>query len=136
MIKSNIKLFIGVSVLLAYISIGVFGLFKLDHKIEMPMDNCPYTQNGYAICENSLDHINNWRQFSNGTFSSILILSFLALGLVLYFLNTRSFLNQEEYFYKWKYYLYSKKLFRKKEIIIKWLSLFENSPASIRVRHS
>lgn len=124
----NIKLFIGVAVLLVYISIGVFGLFKLDHMSETPMVNCPYAENGYALCDNSLDHINNWQQFSNVTFSSLFIFSLLMLGIILYFFSKQNFLNQKQYFYKWKYYLYKRKLYTFPNRIIKWLSLLENSP--------
>ncbi len=125
----NRKLFIGVCILLAYISIGVFGLLKLDHKIEMPMDNCPYAQNSYAICENSLDHINNWQQFLNAISPSLFIFSILILGIVLYLVTKHNFLNQKSYFYKWKYCLYNKKLYPYSNIIIKWLAFFENSPS-------
>ena len=126
----NLKLFLSFFVLLAYISIGVFGLFKLDHMTETPMVNCPYAQNGYALCENSLNHINNWQQFTNTTFSSFYIFSLLIiLGIVLYFFGKQNFLNQKQYFYRWKYYLNNKKLYSYSNKIIKWLSLFENSPS-------
>lgn len=125
----NAKLFISVFVLLVYISIGVFGLVQFNHMPETPMINCPYAQNNYSICENSLDHINNWRQFSNVTFASLFILSLLLFGIILYFLNQKNFLNQKQYSYKWKYYLYNKKLYTYPQEIIKWLSLFENSPS-------
>ncbi len=39
MILRNIKLFIGISILLAYVGIGVFGLFKFSHAFEKPMTN-------------------------------------------------------------------------------------------------
>jgi hypothetical protein len=116
----------------AYISIGVLGLFEFSHMSEAPMANCPYADNGSSLCENSLDHINNWKQFSNATFPSLLLLSFLTiLGLVLYFFGQKNFLNQKQYFYKWKYYLYNKKLFVYPNKIIRWLSLFENSPSFV-----
>lgn len=123
------KLFIGAFVLIAYISIGVFGLFKFSHMDEAPMVNCPYAQNGYSICENNLSHINNWRQFSSVILSSLFVFLFLILGAILYFFNKQDFLNQEQYFYKWKYYLYNKKLYTYPNRIIRWLSLFENSPS-------
>mgnify|MGYP001592361268 CR=1 FL=1 len=125
----NIKLFIGVSILLAYISIGVFGLLKFNHTNEMPMPNCPYAQNGFSICENSLSHINDWRQFSNAIFPSLLILTLLVLGIILYFYNQQNFLKENIHFYRWKYYLNNKKLDTDENKIIKWLSLFENSPS-------
>ncbi len=131
MILRNIKLFIGVSVLLAYISIGVFGLFKLDHMTETPMVNCPYAQNGYAICDNSFSHIGNWQQFSNAIFPSLFLLSLLALSLILYFWGKQNFLNQKQHFFSWRYYLDDKQSYSFKERIIKWLSLFENSPSFI-----
>lgn len=125
----NAKLFSSAFVLLVYISIGVFGLLKFNHTYEMPMVNCPYAENGFYVCDNSLDHINNWRQFSRVTFVSLFTLSLLLFGIILYFLNQKNFLNQEQYFYKWKYCLYNKKLYTYPNKIIKWLSLFENSPA-------
>lgn len=125
----NIKLLIGVSILLAYISIGIFGLFKFEHKAEMPMDNCPYAQNSYSVCENNFDHISNWRQFSNVITLSFFIFSIIILGLILYLFYKQNFLHKEQYFYRWQYGLYSKKLEKSPNRIIKWLSLLENSPA-------
>ena len=132
----NIKLFIGVSVLLAYISIGLFGLIQFNHMSKTPMVNCPYAQNSSSICENTLDHISKWQQFSNVTFPSLLILSLLVLGIILYFYNKQNFLKQNQYFYRWKYYLYDKNLDTYDNKIIKWLSLFENSPSLSYVKHS
>lgn len=125
----NAKLFSALFVLLAYISIGVFGLSKFNHTYEMPMANCPYAENGFSVCSDILDHINNWRQFSNVTLSQLLFFSLLILGIILYFPSRQKFLNQKKYFYKWKYYLYNKKLYTYPQEIIKWLSLFENSPS-------
>ena len=128
---SAAKLFLGFFILFAFVGIGVFGLLQFnhaDHSAEAPMANCPYTGSGYSICQNTLNHINNWRQFSNVTFSAFSIFSFLILGIVLYFFG-RNFLNQKQYFYSWKYYLYNKKLYTSPNRIIKWLSLLENSPS-------
>ncbi|OGI46251.1 hypothetical protein A2121_02980 [Candidatus Nomurabacteria bacterium GWB1_40_6] len=125
----NTKLFFGLFILLAFISIGVFGLFEFNHVNEKPMVNCPYANNGSSLCVNSLNHINNWRQFSNVTLFALFIFSFLILGIVLYFLGKQNFLNSKQYFYKWKYYLDSKKLNTYSNRIIKWLSLLENSPS-------
>lgn len=127
MTVDNKKLYIGTFILLAYISIGIFGLFQFRHLSETKMDNCPYAQNEYALCKTNLDHINNWRQFSNTTFSSLFLL--FILGIILHFFNQRKFLNKKHYFYKWKYYLYNKKLNIYPNRIIKWLSLLENSPS-------
>jgi hypothetical protein len=124
----NAKFFLGLFILLAYISIGIFGLFEFNHPVTTPMVNCPYAQNGSSVCKNSLDHINDWRQFSNVTFSLLFIFSFLILGIILYFFDQQNFLKQKQYFYRWKYFLDNKKLSYPKEII-KWLSLFENSPS-------
>ena len=132
----NTKLFIGVFILLAYISIGIFGLFQFNHMAEMPMTNCPYAQNGSSICENTLNHINDWRQFSNVIFTSLFIFSLLILGIILYFFGKQNFLIQKQHFYKWKYYLNNKKLYSCSDRVIKWLSLFENSPSLSYVRHS
>ena len=113
--------------MLAYISIGIFGLFRFSHMSETPMVNCPYSQNSFSVCEDSLDHINKWLQFSNVIPSSLFV--FLFLGLILYFFNKQNFLNQRQYFCKWKYYLDNKKLLACPNRIIKWLSLLENSPS-------
>ncbi|KKQ03649.1 MAG: hypothetical protein US18_C0014G0009 [Parcubacteria group bacterium GW2011_GWB1_36_5] len=126
----NTKLFIGIFILLAFLSIGVFGLLQFNHLSETPMVNCPYTENGYSICENTFTHINNWRQFLNIIIPALFVFSFLILGIVLFFFNKQNFLNPRQYFYKWKYYLSNKKSDTYQERIIKWLSLFENSPSS------
>lgn len=123
------KLFIGVFVLLAYVGIGVFGLFEFNHTPESSMANCPYSENSFSVCGNSLDHIINWQQFSNIIFPSLFTLLFLILGMVLYFFSKQKSLNQKEYFYKWKYYLNDKKYQIHSNKIIRWLSLFENSPS-------
>ncbi len=123
------KLFTGIFILLAYISIGVFGLFQFSHASDMPMVNCPYSVGSSSLCENTISHIEHWRQFSNTTFSPLFIFSLLILGIILYIFNKWSFLNKELHlFYKWKYYIDNKKLYAYRYKIIKWLSLFENSP--------
>lgn len=132
----KVKSFLGILVLLAYLSIGVFGLFRFIHTSEMLMVDCPYAQNSHSICDNSLDHVNNWQQFSNVSFSSLSIFLFLIFGLVLYFFNKHNFLKQRQYFYRWKYYLGNKKFDTYSHRIIKWLSLFENSPSLLYVRHN
>ena len=126
----NTKLFLGVFVLLAYISIGTFGLFEFNHTIETPMSDCPYAQNSYSLCENSLAHINNWRQFSNVIFSSIVV-SFIIFGIILYFFD-HNFFDRKKHFYKWKHYLHRKKIYTYRQEMLKWLSLFENSPSFLR----
>lgn len=132
----NIKLLIGIFILLTYIGIGVLGLSQFSHINEVPMKDCPYTQNSSAICTNSIDHANNWRQFSNVILSSFFIFSLLILGIILYFFDKQNFLNQKQYFYSWKYYLYNIKLYTSPDRIIEWLSLLENSPSFSYVRHS
>ena len=121
------QFFIGAFVLLAYIGVGIFGLFQFSHMSEAPMTNCPYAENGFSVCANGLDHINDWHQFSNATFPSLLI-SFLIFGAIWLFFSKQNFLNQQ-YLYRWKYYLYDKKLHDSPNKIIEWLSLFENSPS-------
>ena len=136
---NRVKIFIGVFILLIYISIGVFGLLQLNHtshSAEAPMINCPYATGGYSICENTLSHIENWQQFSNVIFPSLLIFPLLILGVILYLFGKQNFLNQNQYFYKWKYYLDNKKLYSRKQEIIKWLALFENSPSLLYVRRN
>ena len=127
MILRNTKLFLGTFILLAYVGIGIFGLIEFNNMSPAPMADCPYTQNGFSVCENVLDHIGTWQQFSNVIFSSLFIFTFLILGLVLYILNKHNFLNQQ-YLYRWKH-LYKEKLNTSVSRIIKWLSLFENSPS-------
>src|SRR3989344_8989194 len=105
---NSTKLIISAFILFAYISIGIFGLFQFNHMTEKPMIDCPYTQNGSSICENSLNHINEWRQFSNVVFPPLFILLYLVLGVILYFFINQDFLNKKLYFYTWKYYLYNK----------------------------
>ncbi|MFZ2150185.1 MAG: hypothetical protein WAV15_03425 [Minisyncoccia bacterium] len=134
--KNN--LFIGALVLFAFISIGVFGLLQfghVNHASEAPMVDCPYAENGSSVCENTLDHIANWEQFSNVVVSSIFIFSLLILG-ILYFINQQDFLNQNKHFNKWRHFLYNKKSYSSTYKIIKWLSLFENSPSFSYTRHS
>ncbi len=132
----KLKSLTGVFVVLAFVSMSVFGLFGLSHMDGAPMMNCPYAQGGSSICENSLGHINDWRQFSNTTFSTLLIFSLLILGAVLYFLNKQDFLNQKQHFYRWKYYFNNEKSYFYTQKITKWLSLFENSPSFSFARHS
>ena len=125
----NTKLFIGTLILLAYISIGIFGLFQFNSMAGMPMAHCPYALDGFSVCNNSLDHIDHWKKFSNTTFTPLFIFSLLILGLILYTFIKRSLLNKELLlFYKWKYYIDSKIFYAYLEKIVKWLSLFENSP--------
>lgn len=130
MTQRNTKLFLGVFILLSYISIGIFGLFDFNHMIEISMVDCPYTQNSYSLCENSLDHINNWRQFSNVIFSSPAI-SLIIFVIILYFFD-HTFFDREKHFYKWKYYLHNRQIYTYQQEILRWLSLFENSPSFLR----
>ena len=133
----GLKLFMGIFILLAFLSVGVFGLLQFshtNHMTEAPMINCPYATGGSSICENTLSHIDNWQQFSNAILPSLTVL-LLLIFTVLYILD-QDFLLQEKHFYKWKYYLDNKKLLTYPDRIIKWLSLFENSPSLSYVRHN
>ena len=135
----KLKSLAGVFVLLAFISMGVFGLLQFnhaDHLVGTPMINCPYAENSYSICENTLDHINKWQQFSTAIFPSLFVFLVLILGVVLYFFGKQNFFNQKQHFYKWKYYLDNKNFYSYSQEINKWLSLFENSPSLSYVRHS
>ncbi|OGI84882.1 hypothetical protein A3G98_01240 [Candidatus Nomurabacteria bacterium RIFCSPLOWO2_12_FULL_37_8] len=134
---ANIKLLTGISLLLAFVSIGVFGLLQFNHSshsAETPMVNCPYAQNSFSLCESNFGHINNWRQFLNVIFPTLLVFSILLFA-VLYIFDQK-FFNQEKHSYRWKYYLDNKKLYSYPQEIIKWLSLFENSPSFQYARHS
>jgi len=136
MILRNTKLFIGIILVFAFLSIGVFGLFQFNHNSLMPMTDCPYLENGFSMCENIIDHINNWQQFINVVPTVLYVFSIVLLGLFLYFLDQRNFLNQKLYLYIWKYYIDNKVLYIFRHKIIQWLSLFENSPSFSFVRHS
>lgn len=118
---------LGVVIFLAYLSVSIFGLIQFSHLSEAPMPHCPYTQNNSALCMNSFDHVNNWRQFSNVPFLSLWLFLLLGLGLILYFFNRLDFSKQKVQ--QWKYYLDNKKLFTPLYKITSWLSLLENSPS-------
>jgi len=121
----KLKSLTGVFIVLAFVSISVFGLFQFNHGAEMAMTDCPYELGSFSVCDSNLEHISHWQKFSNTTFVSFFILALLILGIILYFLSTQDFFDI--HFYKWKFYL-NKKTFSYSEKIIKWLSLFENSP--------
>ncbi len=130
---------IGSLVLLAFVSVGVFGLVGWSHttsSTETPMMNCPYAENGFSVCENTLDHISGWQQFSNVTLMSLFALYLFVSGIILYFIGKHNFFNEKQYFESWKYYLDIKILYSPKEEIIKWLSFFENSPSFLYARYS
>ena len=127
MVLQNIKLLIGISILSAYIGLGIFGLSEFSHMSETSMTGCPYAENSFSICDNILDHINNWQQFSNAIFWSPYALLLIS-GIILYFYS-QIFFNQKRYLYRWKYYLHSKKIYTYRQKILEWLSLFENSPS-------
>ena len=132
----NKKFIVGVLILIAFVGIGVFGLMPFthaNHATEAPMVNCPYGMGEFSLCDNSLIHIDNWKQFSNFILPSLLIL-LLAFALGWHFVS--DFFGQEKYFYRNKYYLDNKTLYSYQQIITKWLSLFENSPSFLMVRHS
>jgi len=131
MATKNIKLFIGITITLAYIGIGVFGLFEFSHAKEMPMVNCPYAENSFAVCNNSLDHINNWQQFSNVVVPSLFIFSILLLGFALYFF-ARTVLQKELLIlnrFRSRFRLADIILKTSQQSITRWLSLLENSPS-------
>lgn len=130
MIFRRSKLLISLLVLSAFISVGILGLLQMSHSsTTAPMANCPYSLNAFSVCSNDFEHINNWQQFSNVVFPSLLVLSLLIFGTILYFLDKRNILQTQEYFYTWKYRLYSQKLYECPNRVIKWLSLLENSPS-------
>jgi hypothetical protein len=58
------------------------------------------------------------------------------MGFFVSFFNKKTILEQRQYFYRWKYYLYKNRLYNSLKTIIKWLSLFENSPSLLYVRRS
>ncbi len=117
--------FIAVSILVAYMTIAVFGLLQFGHTEGMAMAGCPYAQGSFSVCEDSFEHIDHWHQFSNVTFSSFFTFSLLIFGLFLSFFITHKIFTR--YFYRYKFYI-KRKLFTFKEVLTEWLSLFENSP--------
>src|SRR3989344_6074823 len=121
--SSNTKLLIGFFALIAFISIGVFGLFQFNHAIhpvETPMSNCPYTANGYSICQSTLNHINNWQQFSNITITSLFVFLLLISGFILYFIGKLRLPHFRPALSRWKHYLNNKKTYIPGEEFIKW----------------
>ena len=125
----NNNLIIGVFVLMAFLSMAVFGLLQFSHVMhskEAPMVNCPYQENSYSICNNVLEHISTWQKFVNVISSSLFVL--FALFFILYFFSSYDFWKQKQKFFFWRYYLYHKSNPSTGELI-KWLSLFENSPS-------
>lgn len=131
------KLLFSVVILSTYLMVGVLGLFALAHMSEMPMANCPYAFDSFSLCQNNLDHINNWHQFSNFVFPDLSVLVFLTLGIILYFINTKDLFNSLiKSFFQWKYYLDNRVSSFYRRIVAKWLSLFENSPSFLYTRHN
>lgn len=126
----NKKLSIGVILLLAYISISVFGLFQMNHnKTTVPMNDCPYILNTHAMCDNGLSHINHWREFSNFVFPTLFILSMILFTLALCFFDRNKFLLQKLIlFHRWTQYLDYRFYYLSRGKLIHRLSLFENSP--------
>src|SRR3989338_9146583 len=86
----NAKLLIGLLVLFAYVSMGVFGLFELGHTTAIPMDNCPYASNGFSVCANGLDHINKWQQFYAAPTVPLFTFLLFAEVMVLYFFGRKN----------------------------------------------
>ena len=128
----NAKLLIGLLVLFAYVSMGVFGLFESDHTAALPMDNCPYSSNGFSVCANGLDHINKWQQFSNTPPTKLFTFLLLAVGIVLYLLGNKNHPNYRPNFDAWRFYIKKKPLHIHLDTLTHWLSLFENSPSFSR----
>jgi len=127
----NTKLFIGFVILFVYTTIGLFALLQFDHLTDMPMEKCPYIENTFAVCEDTLNHMTNWQKFSNVIFTPLFVFSLLVLIASFYFLSKKDILiSKPRLFYKWKLYWDSKKLHPPLHKIMSWLSLFENSPAS------
>ncbi|OHA28474.1 MAG: hypothetical protein A3C08_01760 [Candidatus Taylorbacteria bacterium RIFCSPHIGHO2_02_FULL_47_18] len=128
----NAKLLIGLLVLFAYVSMGVFGLFESDHTAALPMDNCPYSSNGFSVCANGLDHINKWQQFSNTPPTKLFTFLLFAVGIVLYVLGRNNHTNRKPIFDAWRFYIKKEQSNIYLDKITHWLSLFENSPSFYR----
>lgn len=128
---ANRKLFIGLLILTAFVGAGVFGMLSFSHAAEMPMADCPYAIDSYSVCESNLNHIAGWQEFSNVVLPLIFIL--LVLAGVSHFLG-RDLFGTKRHFYRRKD-SDLKKYFHT-EAILKWLSLFENSPSLAYLRHS
>ncbi len=128
--KFFIKL-LGFLIFFAYMSAGIFGLLQFSHTSEMPMANCPYAQGAFSLCSNNFKHIDNWQEFSNVVSSSVFAFLILTLGIIFYFLEKINFSNLARNFYKRISYLRNNNLHKYLSEIIKWLSLFENSPSPL-----
>lgn len=125
---SGTKSFIGIFVLLAFISIGVFGLLQFTHSADMPMANCPYSPNSFSICENTLGHIGQWQNFLSVILPALFVL-LLAGAILFYFKKLPDFLDVRFCFLRRKYVRNNEKLYSPRREGIKWLSLLENSPS-------
>lgn len=126
------NLIIGVIIFLAFFSTAIFGLVQFEHKNGTPMVNCPYAESGSSFCQNVLEHVKNWQQFSNVLISSFFALLF-ALGMFLHVI--RGAASSRFRFLRRQYYFHTKKLSKYWSDITSWLSLFENSPSFCHVRH-
>ncbi len=118
------KFFLGLIVLIAYVGIGALGVVAFGHTSEAPMPNCPYAPGEFALCSDTLEHVSNWQAFSN----IILPLIFISLVLVGFlYLLIPNILNPESFFYRLQDSNTQKSFYV--GVILKWLSLFENSPS-------
>lgn len=125
---SNTKSIIGIFVLFTFLYAGVLGLVSFSHGAGMPMANCPYTTNGYSICDSNLNHVDNWQKFLSVTLSALVVLLLAVAFFCL--VGSHNVLNTPFRFSK----LENEKLYSPRNKIIKWLSLLENSPSLISVR--
>lgn len=121
--KNSAKLLISAGVLVVYLGVTAFGLSQFGHYTGMSMEKCPYTQNNYALCDNSFEHINSWQQLSNVVIGALFVLPILIFATFLVLLSSVQILS-----YRWRRYLSSNRLYSYFYKKIRWLSLFESSP--------
>ncbi len=56
------KQWVAVIVFSAYLFLGVFGLFPMQHTVSHHVPDCPYAQGAQSMCDNGIGHIRGWLQ--------------------------------------------------------------------------
>jgi len=132
--NSQTKKFFMLVVLIAFLSLSFLGLSTHG---AMPSDtsvaqasSCPYMVGGYAVCAtNVLNHISAWQEATRGI--SLEAFSIAALLTLFAFVSSiiTGLLASVLFFFFYKrlksYFIYKRQLVK----ILRWLSLFENSPS-------
>lgn len=128
---------------ITFISVAAFGfIFMMDMSMDKLGNNdCPYTVIDGKICPTDIlgivsHHFSIYTSFSNIIFSTNIFefIMLIIVSLTLWLFKIRSLLNRESFLvYLTKYYIRAKHSLFKLEKIMKWLSLFENSPSSLAI---